>query len=212
CVREGWSEKLKTQSNEGCNINGNLLVNKVRGNFHIAPGRSFQQSHMHVHDMQSYFAGAQEGAKFDFSHVIHHLRFGEAVSKTDMSNPLDNTSKTTDQRELEVGMMYQYFLKIVSTEFRFLNKPDIFTNQYSVTQHERVLNGGTMNGLPGLFFNFEISPMLIIYKESRTSFTSFLTGVCAIVGGIFTVAGMIDGFIYRAERTLKRKMEMGKAL
>jgi len=39
-----------------------------------------------------------------------------------------------------------------------------------------------------------------------------LTGVCAIVGGIFTVAGMIDGVIYRAERSLKRKIELGKAL
>lgn len=64
----------------------------------------------------------------------------------------------------------------------------------------------------GVFFNFDISPMLIVYTETRTSFTSFLTGVCAIIGGIFTVASMIDGFIFRAERTLKKKMEMGKAL
>lgn len=64
----------------------------------------------------------------------------------------------------------------------------------------------------GVFFNFDISPMLVIQKEERKSFTSFLTGVCAIVGGIFTVASIIDGAIWRAERTLKRKMELGKAL
>lgn len=64
----------------------------------------------------------------------------------------------------------------------------------------------------GVFFNFDISPMLVIQKEERKSFTSFLTGVCAIVGGIFTVASLIDGAIWRAERTLKRKMELGKAL
>ena len=28
---------------EGCHMVGKLLVNKVAGNFHIAPGKSFQQ-------------------------------------------------------------------------------------------------------------------------------------------------------------------------
>lgn len=64
----------------------------------------------------------------------------------------------------------------------------------------------------GVFFNYDISPMLIINREERKSFTHFLTGVCAIVGGIFTVAGILDGFIYNAEKTLKRKIELGKHL
>ena len=64
----------------------------------------------------------------------------------------------------------------------------------------------------GVFFNYDISPMLIINREERKSFTHFLTGVCAIVGGIFTVAGILDGFIYNAEKTLKKKVELGKHL
>jgi len=39
-----------------------------------------------------------------------------------------------------------------------------------------------------------------------------MTGICAIVGGIFTVAGILDGFIYSAEKTLKKKIELGKHL
>jgi hypothetical protein len=53
--------------------------------------------------------------------------------------------------------------------------------------------------------------MLVTYTQQRKSFTSFLTGVCAIVGGVFTVAGMIDSFIYTAEKRLKKKIELGKA-
>ena len=64
--------------------------------------------------------------------------------------------------------------------------------------------------LPGVFFNYDISPMMVIYSEVRKPFTSFLTGVCAIVGGIFTVAGMVDTFAYSAERALKKKMDIGK--
>jgi hypothetical protein len=54
--------------------------------------------------------------------------------------------------------------------------------------------------------------MLIINREERKSFTHFLTGVCTIIGGIFTIAGILDGFIYNAEKTLKKKIELGKHL
>jgi hypothetical protein len=65
--------------------------------------------------------------------------------------------------------------------------------------------------LSGVFFTYEISPMLVIYTQRSKSFMHFLTGVCAIVGGIFTVAGMFDSVIYSAERSLKKKIELGKA-
>src|SRR5436305_13205517 len=38
CEREGYGEKLDAQRKEGCRIEGGLRVNKVIGNFHIAPG------------------------------------------------------------------------------------------------------------------------------------------------------------------------------
>jgi len=211
CMREGWSEKIKEQSDEGCNINGHLRVNKVRGNFHMAPGRSFQQAHMHIHDMANYYENANTGNNHVFSHVINHLSFGEQAKGAKGAGVVDVLDGTS-QHTAETGAMYQYFVKVVSTEFKYLDGSVIYTNQYSVTENERTLSPGQANGLPGLFVNYDISPMLIIYNETRQSFTHFLTGVCAIVGGIFTVAGMIDGVIYRAERSLKRKMELGKAL
>jgi hypothetical protein len=52
--------------------------------------------------------------------------------------------------------------------------------------------------------------MLIKYEEYRKPFTHFLTDVCAVVGGVFTVAGLIDSLIYSAERKMARKNEIGK--
>lgn len=108
-------------------------------------------------------------------------------------------------------MVYQYFLKIVSTELRYLSSASVNTNQYSVIQNEITLKEGS-GGLPGVFFNMEISPMHIIYQESRPAFSSLLTGLLAIVGGIFTVAGLVDRVLYKAERAYKKKMELGKTL
>lgn len=54
CKREGFLQKIKDEEGEGCNIYGFLEVNKVAGNFHFAPGKSFQQSNVHVHDLLAF--------------------------------------------------------------------------------------------------------------------------------------------------------------
>ncbi|KAJ1552430.1 hypothetical protein HK405_011360, partial [Cladochytrium tenue] len=199
CIREGWSEHIREQASEGCNMFGHIEVNKVAGNFHFAPGKSFQQGGVHVHDLSSY----QPGTSYDFSHTIHSLSYGQVAN---FANPLDGHSKSAEKGHY----MYQYFVKVVSTKYQFLNGTVINTNQIAVTEHER--ETGTMGmGLPGVFFNYDISPMLVTYKEYKKPFAHFLTDVCAIVGGIFTVAGLLDSIIYTAEKNFRRKMEIGKA-
>ena len=47
CVDEGWTDQIKNQMNEGCRIYGTIEVSKVAGNFHFAPGKSFQQHSVH---------------------------------------------------------------------------------------------------------------------------------------------------------------------
>ncbi|KAG0226440.1 Endoplasmic reticulum-Golgi intermediate compartment protein 3 [Actinomortierella wolfii] len=203
CVREGYVEQMKEQANQGCRVHGTLQVNKVAGNFHFAPGRSFQQGSMHVHDIHQFLDHG-----LDFTHKINHLSFGAKVPN--VHNPLDNVeAKGSD------GLyMFQYYVKVVGTKHYYLSKLPVDTNQYSVTQFSRNLRPDghihNQNGLPGVFFNFDISPMMVIQREERKSFTSFLTGVCAIVGGIFTVASILDSFIWRAEKSIRKKMEVGK--
>jgi hypothetical protein len=138
-------DKMKEQANQGCRMHGQITVNKVAGNFHIAPGRSFQNGNMHVHDIQQYL---QHG--LDFQHHIKHLSFGETVPG--VHNPLD------DQRvEGAEGLhMFQYYVKVVGTKYIYLDRMPVNTNQYSVTQFNRNLlqknNAGIVmqpNGLPG---------------------------------------------------------------
>lgn len=82
-------------------------VNKVAGNFHFAPGRSYQQGSMHVHDIAPF-----GDAKMDFSHTVHKLSFG--LNYPGMKNPLDNVKvKQAQLTSAEDGTgMYQYFLKV----------------------------------------------------------------------------------------------------
>lgn len=201
CVREGWKDKLKSQKNEGCLVTGHLEVNKVAGNFHFAPGKSFQQHHVHVHDLQPFGS-----TQFNLTHHIRHLSFGHEYPG--IKHPLDDTFVAAQ----DSGLMYQYFVKIVPTTYRKLNGEVVNTNQFSVTKHKRVVRQVSgEHGLPGVFVLYEFSPMVVQYTENRRSFMHFLTGLCAIVGGIFTVAGLIDSMIYHSSRALQKKIDLGKA-
>ncbi|KAJ1925419.1 ER-derived vesicles protein erv46 [Tieghemiomyces parasiticus] len=200
CVKEHWKENLLKQAKEGCIIHGSLKVKKVSGNFHIMAGQSAIHNNVHIHTIYSYMPD-----DYDFSHTINHLSFGSTYPN--MINPLDRATKVAPVRDLQ----YQYFLKVVGTEVHYLSKPDIISNQYSVTEHaKRLLSFPFSGGNTGVFFNYEISPMRVIYAENRKSLSHFLTSLCAIVGGIFTVAGIVDAFIYRAETVLRKKVELGK--
>jgi len=203
CVREGYSQKLKEQSGEGCQVYGYLYVNKVAGNFHFAPGKSFQQHHMHVHDLQPF-----RTLKFNLSHTINRLSFGKEFPG--IVNPLDGVKKA-DEREEQGAGMYQYFVKVVPTIYESLNSAVLNTNQFSVTEHFKPLKGEASHGLPGVFVMYELSPIMVKFTEGRKSFAHFLTGVCAIIGGVFTVAGLVDSLIYHSMRSLKKKIELGKA-
>lgn len=127
CEREHYSEQLDEQRREGCRIEGGIRVNKVVGNFHFAPGKSFSNGNMHVHDLENYFQGG-DGVEHTFTHKIHHLRFGPPLPESVMKkmnkkggmvwsnhhlNPLDGTAQATDEKAYN----YMYFVKVVSTAY-----------------------------------------------------------------------------------------------
>lgn len=82
--------------------------------------------------------------------------------------------------------------------------------------------GDFSGGIPGVFFSYvsicpfhpnglladfdqDISPMKVINREERTkTFTGFLTGVCAVIGGTLTVAAAIDRAFYEGATRIKK--------
>ncbi|KAJ3679591.1 hypothetical protein LUZ60_017602 [Juncus effusus] len=199
CKREGFLQRIKDEEGEGCNIYGFLEVNKVAGNFHFAPGKSFQHANVHVHDLLPFGKDS-----FNMSHKINRLAFGEYFPGA--VNPLDSAKWT---QRMPFGM-YQYFIKVVPTVYTDINNHTIQSNQFSVTEHFREDESGRVQSLPGVFFFYDLSPIKVMSSERYISFLHFLTNVCAIVGGIFTVSGILDAFVYHGQKAVKKKMEIGK--
>ncbi|KAJ9505774.1 hypothetical protein QJQ45_021497 [Haematococcus lacustris] len=205
CKHDEYIGSIKEQAGEGCRMWGHLEVNKVAGNFHFAPGRSYQQGSMHVHDIAPF-----GDARMDFSHTINKLSFGTPFPG--MVNPLDNTKSQRSSQAPHAAPtgMFQYFLKVVPTSYTPLkNRTAISSNQFSVTENFKEASGAA-HSLPGVFFFYDLSPIKVQIKEVKSNFTSFLTSVCAIIGGVFTVAGIVDGLFYQGERLIKQKMQIGK--
>ncbi|KAL4431733.1 hypothetical protein ABPG77_002949 [Micractinium sp. CCAP 211/92] len=205
CHHEGYKEELHEQRGEGCHMWGELKINKVAGNFHFAPGRSYQQGNMHIHDLSPF-----AGQTFDFSHTIHKLAFGQEFPG--MKNPLDGVHVEQHLAQPDNSGLYQYFLKVVPTSYADLHNHTIYTNQFSVTEHFRETASPTAGGgqLPGVFLFYDLSPIKVRFQESRLSFLSFLTSLCAIIGGVFTVSGIIDATVYHGQQAIKKKLDLGK--
>ena len=64
--------------------------------------------------------------------------------------------------------------------------------------------------LPAVYFRYDMSPITVKYWLFKENFLHFVIQLCAIVGGIFTVTGIIDGLIHTSVAALLRKANMGK--
>ena len=51
-----------------------------------------------------------------------------------------------------------------------------------------------------IVFNYQISPIAIHYSNQKENIFQFLINICAIIGGIFTVSGIIDSLIHKGSK------------
>ncbi|XP_041060519.1 endoplasmic reticulum-Golgi intermediate compartment protein 3 isoform X5 [Carcharodon carcharias] len=115
CMREGFTQKLQEQKNEGCQVYGFLEVNKVAGNFHFAPGKSFQQSHVHVHAVEIHDLQTFGLDNINMTHYIKHLSFGSDYPG--IVNPLDGSNITAQQGKDHMGGCLLYCLSEATVIF-----------------------------------------------------------------------------------------------
>ena len=126
-------------------------------------------------------------AQFNITHTVNSLSFGDNFPG--FKSPLDGQVRILQ----DTHGMYQYYIKVVPTKYKKYNDVnEIESNQYAVTEHLRHLSPGSGRGLPGVYFYYELSPVLAVFEETRGTFLRFITSVCAILGGLFTVMGLVD--------------------
>jgi hypothetical protein len=185
-------EKL-LQLKQGCRITGSIEVKKVTGSFHLAPGFTASNSdhghsHGHTHELKRSHID-----RLSTSHRIETLYFGDKIYPNQV-NALDKTIQVGTEK---ASVSYTYFVKVVPTVYQYKNGT-LLTSvfQYSVTKSSKTVSVEG-SAIPIIIFNYELSPIMVKFIEKQKSLIHFVTSCCAIIGGIFTIAGLLDAFLFR---------------
>eukprot|EP00984_Skeletonema_dohrnii_P022183 scaffold11309_cov126-Skeletonema_dohrnii-CCMP3373.AAC.3 len=195
--------RASNEEGEGCNVHGKIALSTGGGNLHFAPDRQWEKEgadkvqnplgglFLDLNSIIEMFNDAYE--QFNVSHTVNKLTFGRSMpdevrNSLNLTSQLDGVSRTV----ADGYGMFQYYLQVIPTKYQFLNGTSIETFQYSVTEHTRHVDPGSNRGLPGVFFFYEVSALHVEFEEYVRGYSHFFTGVCAAVGGAFTVMGMLD--------------------
>ncbi|KAI9079173.1 hypothetical protein K1719_034981 [Acacia pycnantha] len=198
----GEHAKRPAPSSGGCRVEGYVRVKKVPGNL-IISARS---------DTHSF-----DASQMNMSHVIHHLSFGRKISPRVMSDVKRlipyvginhdrlNGRSFINTRDLGGNVTVEHYLQVVKTEVITRKDHKLF-EEYEYTAHSSLAHS---LHIPVVKFHLELSPMQVLITENQKSFSHFITNVCAIIGGVFTVAGILDSILHHTFRIMK-KVEIGK--
>lgn len=191
-IKDGRLATDFVNSNEGCHISGYITLSKVPGNFHIS-------SHGNTLATEANFPGG-----INVEHTINHLSFGSTdvrkLEKSALLHPLDGRAFRDD-----TSKFYQYVIDVVPTTYE-----GVFSsaNTYQFTANMNSFPAPP-HSMPAVIFKYQLSPIAVQYSKARVSFTHFLTYVCAIIGGVYTVAGLLSRVIYSSSAQIQRRL-LGK--
>jgi thiol-disulfide isomerase/thioredoxin len=208
---------------QGCNFSGFVLVKKVPGTLHFvarAPGHSFDY------------------LKMNLSHRVHAMYFGNRPSPrraralsayhpagltTDWSDKLMGQSFLSTAR----GATFEHYMQVVLTSIQPKSKPEAHFDAYEYTVQSHVYDTTPKDPQPNAYedeeeveenraspvsakFTYRMSPIQILVTERSKPMYTFLTSFCAVIGGVFTVAGILDGTVHTVGLKIKKKIDLGK--
>jgi len=185
----------------GCMVSGLLHVQR-------APGMLVLQAVSDGHEFN--------WETMDVSHNINHLSFGPFLSEGAWAilpphiaaavGTLDDHKFSSDQH---IPTTHEHYVKVVRHEvsppWKWRKDPVI---SYGYVAHSN--NIQKVGEVPTVRLAYDILPIIVQFSEKKQAFYHFVTNLCAIVGGVFTVAGIVATVLDKGIATLKKKQELGK--
>jgi hypothetical protein len=184
---------------EGCMIAGHLNVRKVPGTLKLA-------LHTTGHDHETHLINA--------SHVVNELWFGEPLSQyqrgrmpaedqAELSSPTSHRLDGLPFLSEAAARSHVHYLKVVTKLLKHTGRAaDLLSYKYTV--HSNMYQVGDREE-PSIEFKYDLSPISIVVQEERMPLYRFITSSCAIIGGVFTVIGLIENLIHTTSKALSKK-------
>lgn len=180
----------KDEEHPGCQLQGHLLLDRTPGNFHIL-------ARSNRHDLSPHMTNV--------SHQIHSLSIGDPMAQIRIESgqvtvppevankisPMDGNTYITEA----LHESYHHYLKIVSTRVDGLKIGRRDLRVYQILPNSQLALYRT-DMVPEAKFSYDLSPIAVSYRKSKVHWYDYCTSIMAIIGGVFTIVGMIESSIY----------------
>mgnify|MGYP003870079713 CR=1 FL=1 len=109
----------------------------------------------------------------------------------------------------ELHEAYHHYLKIITTNVEGLKRGNRVFKAYQILQNSQ-LSYYRSDVVPEAKFMYDLSPIAVSYEwESRTWY-DYITSVMAIIGGTFTVVGMLESTITTVSKGTRKRLTFNK--
>eukprot|EP01038_Epipyxis_sp_PR26KG_P010166 gene10166-13674_t len=186
-VHEERQAQMK-DDHPGCMMAGFLLVNRVPGNFHI-------EARSKHHNLNPSVA--------NLSHVVNQLSFGPLMSRSNIRKlesiptkyfSLESTRPMNDQFYVndKQHQAFHHYIKVVSTSVEVPRSESILA--YQMVQSSQLMMYNEED-IPEARFEYDLSAMSVVVTRKGKQWYEFVTSICALIGGTFTVVGLLSNFL-----------------
>jgi len=185
----------------GCLIAGLLHVQR-------APGGITIQAKSDGHEFN--------WATMDVSHQVNHISFGPFLTDTAwkvMPAHIAQAVGSLDDRmfssEQHIPTTHEHMIKIVKNVVELPNAwriPPVIAHGYVVHSN----NIQRFAEVPSVRINYDILPIIVHVQSKFETFYTFLTRLCAILGGVFTITGIVSAGVDAGMASLTKKDRLGK--
>mmetsp|Transcript_4022 Transcript_4022/g.6133 ORF Transcript_4022/g.6133 Transcript_4022/m.6133 type:complete len:462 (+) Transcript_4022:47-1432(+) len=186
----------------GCMITGSLMVNRVPGNFHIEAKSGSHDFNAALTNLSHYITNFNVG--FEFSNAVEKQIYKLPIEHRQF-NPLND-------RLFTVPTYHQaphHYINIVGTEYMLNKNQREPFHGYQIISYDQIMQYN-LNAVPEAKFSFDFSPMAVrvLKKEQKTY--KFVTHLLALIGGTFSMIGLVDAFFWKAKKIRRTKSEIAR--
>lgn len=192
----------------GCTLDGTVNVERAAGSIvvhvmHHDPSRIILLGNFLATTRGESRSGPTAVAGQNVTHKIHDFGFGPPV-KGSVGAGRNSLAGTTFVSEEGAGVV-KYSLKVVPISHQRMHGAEVNTHTYSsniafVREDDAVRDLSSPTLILGAEFSFDFTPVMVRYTDTRRSMFELITSICAIVGGIYTVSGLLVRGVQKVSR------------
>jgi len=184
---------------EGCQLAGHLQVRKV-------PGALRLMIHSEEHDHEAHLINA--------SHLVNEFWLGDPLTRAQLRRLPEEDHRelmATNSHRLDglpfvskdSGHSHVHYIKVVTKLLKHYGNPHD-TTSYKYTVHSNKFQS-PKDKEPTVEFRYDLSPISIVVTQESVPWYRFMTSTCAIIGGVFTVIGLLENVIHTTSSALNKK-------